>query len=99
MEKQTFGFTFVGGESNRSRSQLYSKCLLACDPTTGSWLDINGVLLSAETNEWISFPKRQNSKLQELNITINFPQVRHRSALLPLLLRPLLLMPASSDAS
>ncbi|PFX27901.1 Laminin subunit alpha [Stylophora pistillata] len=47
----------------------------ACNPLTNAPYSIKSVLTGSEAREWRSLLKDKESTLQEVNITINFPQV------------------------
>ena len=47
----------------------------ACDPRSKMHLRIDNVLVADNKTEWRSLAKTKDSMLQEINITINFPQV------------------------
>ena len=50
----------------------------ACDPQSNMQLRIDSVLRADNRKEWRSLSKAQDSMLQEINITINFPQVCYK---------------------
>lgn len=64
----------IAGESNQTR-RIQSEDCSACDPLSNTKLSIDSVLGARAKSEWRSLPKTNDSILQEINITIRFPQV------------------------
>ena len=64
----------IAGESNQTRRMQSEDCS-ACDPLSNTKLSIDSVLGASAKSEWRSLPKTNDSILQEINITIRFPQV------------------------
>nr|XP_058972202.1 laminin subunit alpha-like isoform X2 [Pocillopora verrucosa] len=61
-------------DSNQTNGNQSDTCS-ACDPLTNASYSIKSVLTGNGVREWRSLPKDKESILQELNITINFPQI------------------------
>lgn len=64
----------IAGGSNQTR-WLQSEDCSACDPLSNTTLSIESVMGAGVKREWRSLPKTSDSVLQEINITIRFPQV------------------------
>ena len=64
----------VVDESYQTNGKQRDECS-ACDPSKSTPYSIKSVLEGDGTVEWRSLPKKRGSVLQEVNITINFPQV------------------------
>ena len=64
----------IAGESNQTRRMQKEDCS-ACDPLSNTKLSIDGVMRAGAKSEWRSLPKTNDSILQEISITIRFPQV------------------------
>ena len=80
------------GDSDRKENVAEVDCS-ACHPSRGSRLSINSTALATDhTHEWKSLPRAPDSHFQELNITINFPQVCHETEKVRILRKPILVI-------
>ena len=73
-QTSSFFLILVPDDSNETNGNQSDTCS-ACDPLTNASYSIKSVLAGNGVREWRSLPKDKESILQELNITINFPQV------------------------